>query len=135
MAEWNRQLVSRDYTQSSYRENFLFYELCHHITQYYVSLPKIQAIDLSVLAELKPQIVREMPEDEVAKEMYLEDLLAPNEWKEYQQMKKDIKKYLLDCLSHREAGFLDRFCSILRKPSCHAESLAKQISHKKQHGI
>ena len=109
--------------------------MCHHITQYHVSLPKIQTIDLSVLAELKPQIVREMPEDEVAKEMYLEDLLAPNEWKEYQQMKKDIKKYLLECLSHQEASFLDRFCSILRKPNCNAASLAKRISNKKQHGI
>lgn len=51
----------------------------------------IQTIDLSVLAELKPQIVREMPEDEVAKEMYLGGLLATNEWKEYQQKKKESK--------------------------------------------
>lgn len=46
-----------------------------------------------------------------------------------------IKKYLLDCLPHQEAGFLDSFCSILRKPNCNAASLAKRISNKKQHGI
>jgi hypothetical protein len=96
----------------------------------------IQTIDLSVLTELKSQIVRDMPEDEVAKEMYLEDLLTTPEWKEYQQKKKDIKKYLLDCLSShgQEAGFLDSFCLILRKNNCNAASLAKRISNRKQHG-
>lgn len=94
----------------------------------------VQSIDRSVLADLNSQIIRDMPEDEVAKEMYLGCLLTTDEWKEYQQKKKDIKKYLLDCLSHRESRFLDSFCYILRKPECRAAGLAKRIYTKKQHG-
>ena len=83
-----------------------------------------------VLADLYYEIARDMPEDDVAKEMHKDDLLTPEEWETYRRQKTDKGEFLLDCLRKRKSGFLQRFCIALQK--AHADSLATRISHHRQ---
>ena len=61
-----------------------------------------------------------LPPDDVAIEMNSKGLLTVKEHEEYLSMKRahtsDSTKseYLLQCLGRRKAGFLTRFCEILR---------------------
>jgi hypothetical protein len=54
--------------------------------------------------------------------MLTRNLLTPKEHDEYKTMKRsgrstmaDMSDYLLECLRRRQAGFLNKFCGILRE--------------------
>ena len=78
-------------------------------------------LETKVLQSRFEYLSSNLPPDDVAIEMNSKGLLTVKEHEEYLSMKRvhtsdSIKsEYLLQCLGRRKAGFLTRFCEILRE--------------------
>ena len=80
-----------------------------------------------IVIDLYHKIAREMPVEDVAKEMLQDGLLTRKQWEIYTAKIEEREEYLLDCLQNCKPGFLEKFHSILRKVGAH--DLEKEISH------
>ena len=84
--------------------------------------------DEQILKDLRYELAREMPAENVALQMYKDRLLPPKEWETFTRLTEDKGEYLLNCLQRsREPGFMQKFCSVL--DTVGAESLVKTITH------
>ena len=83
-------------------------------------MPPDKLLEEKVLQTRFEYLSSNLPPDDVAMEMNSRGLLTVKEHDEYLSMKRahtsDSTKseYLLQCLGRRKAGFLTRFCEILR---------------------
>ena len=80
-----------------------------------------------IVIDLYHKIAQEMPVEDVAREMLQDGLLTRQQWETYMKKTEEREEYLLDCLQKCKPGFLERFCSILRRVGAH--NLEKEISH------
>ena len=85
-------------------------------------MPPNKHIEEKALQACFKLLSENLPPDDVAMEMNSRELLTKTEHDKYLSMKRahsisDTAKseYLLQCLCRREAGFLTRFCEILRE--------------------
>ena len=91
-------------------------KLCHILQ----IMPPDKEVEEKVLQNRFQYLSSNIPPDDVAIEMNTRGLLTVKEHEEYLSMKRahtsDSTKseYLLQCLGRRRAGFLKRFCEILR---------------------
>lgn len=76
------------------------------------------------------RIAREMPAEDVAKEMVIDSLLTREQWETYTAKTEEREEYLVDCLQKCKPGFLDKFLSILRRVGAH--NLEKDITNHKE---
>lgn len=79
-----------------------------------------------IVIDLCHVITRKMPVEDVAREMLQDGLLTRKQWETYMTKTEQREEYLLDCLQKCKPGFLEKFCSVLRKVGAH--DLEKEIS-------
>lgn len=85
-------------------------------------MPPDKQLEERVLSDCSEYLSNNLPADDIAPVMLTRNLLTPKEHDEYKTMKRsgrstmaDMSEYLLECLRRRQAGFLKKFCGILRE--------------------
>ena len=95
-------------------------------------MPPDKQLEERVLLDCNEYLIDNLPADDISPMMMSENLLTPREYEDYKAMKRSgksiicLSEYLLECLAKRKAGFLQVFCSMLRKIAA-AEYLGDHI--------